>query len=114
MKLNKKGYTLIELIVLLSVVTLISLVVILKTSFAFKKIDNSDLIKKQEEKLIEKASLAYSNKIKDKIKEEKVVFITGDELVENGFLIKDDVYKALKVKLSYDEKKDSVKYEIVK
>ena len=52
MKLNKKGYTLVELLILLGTVSVISLVVILKTSYAFKEIDNSDEIAKQEKKLI--------------------------------------------------------------
>lgn len=113
MKLNKRGYTLIELIILLASVTVIALVVIVKTSFAFKEIDNSKEIAKQEKLLIKNASLAYSNTIIDKIKEEKVVYVTGDELIEGGFLSQDDMYKTLKVKLSYDEAKDKVNYETV-
>ena len=113
MKLDKKGYTLIELIILLAAVSIVALVVIVKTSFAFKEIDNSDEIAKQEKTLIKNASLAYSNKIKDKLKDEKVVYVTGDELIDAGFLTKDDMYKTLKVKLSYDEEKDKVNYDVV-
>ncbi|MBE6161450.1 MAG: hypothetical protein E7158_04445 [Firmicutes bacterium] len=113
MKLDKNGYTLIELIILLAAVSVIALVFIVKTSFAFKEIDNSDEIAKQEKILIKNASLAYSNKIKDKLKDEKVVYVTGDELIESGFLTQDDAYKTLKVKLSYNEEKDKVNYEVV-
>lgn len=114
MKLNIKGYTLPELFILLVVVSLIFLVIIVKTSFAFKEIDNGDEIANQEKLLIEKASLSYSNSIIDRIKDEKVVYVTGTDLIDSGFLASDDLYKTLKIKLSYDEENDKVNYEVVK
>ena len=114
MKLNNKGYTLIELLVLLGVVTIISLVVIVKTSFAFKEIDNTKQIEKQDKYLINKASEIYIKEIKDRVKEEKVVYVTGEDLIKKGVLYDDANYKALKVKYTYNEKKDKIEFEVEK
>lgn len=111
--MNKKGYTLPELLVVLGIVSLIAIVSIIKISFAFSDINNNDEIKKQEDNLIKKASLAYSNTIIDRIKDEKIVYISGVELIDAGFLIEDTSYKNLKIKLSYNEENDSVNYEVV-
>ena len=111
--MNKKGYTLPELLVVLGIVSLIAIVSIIKISFAFSDINNNDEIKKKEDNLIKKASLAYSNTIIDRIKDEKIVYISGVELIDAGFLIEDTSYKNLKIKLSYNEENDSVNYEVV-
>lgn len=111
--MKKNGYTLPELLVLLGVVSLIAIISIVKISFAYSDINNADEIKKQEQTLIKKASLSYSNTILDRIKDEKVVYVTGKELIESGFLTDDESYNSLKIKLSYNEKNDKVKYEVV-
>ena len=114
MKLNKKGYTLAELLILLGGVTVVFLVVIIKTSFAFKEIDNTKEIEKQEKLLINKASETYINKIKDRVKEEKVVYITGEDIIKSGLLTDDANYKTLKVKYTYDDKKEKINFEVEK
>ena len=113
MKLNKKGYTLVELLILLGTVSIISLVVIVKTSYAFKEIDNSDKIAKQDKLLIKKASSSYKNTIIDRIKEEKVVYVTGEDIIKSGLLMDQPEYKALKVKYTYNEEKDKITYEVI-
>ena len=113
MKLNKKGYTMPELLVLLGVVSLISLVAIIKTSYAFKEIDNTKYIEKQDKKYVKKAAELYSKKIADRIKEEKVVYLTADDLIKDKFLYSDDSYKTIKFKFSYDEEKDKIDYEVI-
>lgn len=110
--MNNKGYTLKELIIVLGVVTLVAIVAIVKTSYAFSEIDNTKEIESQEKLLIKKASLAYGESIKDRIKDEKVVIVTGEELMKNNFLVSDDIYNSVKVKLTYDEKTDKIKYEV--
>ena len=111
--MKKNGYTLPELLVLLGVVSLIAIISIVKISFAYSDINNADEIKAQEKNLIKKAYLSYSNTILDRIKDEKVVYITGKDLIKAGFLIDDESYNSLKVKLSYNEKKDKINYEVV-
>lgn len=111
--MKKNGYTLPELLVVLGIVSLIAIISIVKISFAYSDINNTDEIKKQEQTLIKKASLSYSNTILDRIKDEKVVYVTGKELMETGFLANDDSYNNLKVKLYYNEKKDEINYEVV-
>ena len=111
--MKKNGYTLPELLVLLGVVSLIAVISIVKISFAYSDINNTDEIKTQEKTLIKKASLAYSNTILERIKEEKVVYVTGKELMKSGFLAEDESYNSLKIKLSYNEKKDKINYEVV-
>ena len=114
MKMNKKGYTLVELLVLLGAVSLIFLVVIIKTSFAFKEIDNSEEIAKTEKSIINKASEAYIKKIEDRIKDEKVVYVSGEEIIKSGLLTDDANNKALKVKYTYDEKTKKIGFEVEK
>jgi type II secretory pathway pseudopilin PulG len=111
--MNKKGYTLPELLVLLGVVSVIAIISIVKISFAFSDINNKDEIEKQEETLIEKASMSYANTIIDRIKDEKVVYITGSDLMDAGFLAEDEEYNILKIKLSYDEEQDKINYEVI-
>ena len=111
--MNKKGYTLPELLVVLGIVSLIAIISIVKISFAYSDINNSDEIEQQEKVLIKKASLSYSNTILDRIKDEKVVYITGKELIESGFLAEDESYKNLKIKLSYNEENEKINYEVV-
>lgn len=111
--MKKNGYTLPELLVLLGVVSLIAIISIVKISFAYSDINNADEIKAQEKTLIKKASLSYSNTILDRIKDEKVVYVTGKDLIKAGFLVDDELYNSLKVKLSYNEKKDKINYEVV-
>lgn len=111
--MNKEGYTLPELLVVLGIVSVIAIFSIVKISFAFSDIDNKEEIKNQEKNLIKKASLLYSNTIIDRIKEEKVIYISGMDLIDSGFLVDEDEYKILKIKLSYDEENKKVKYEVV-
>ena len=111
--MKKNGYTLPELLIVLGVVTLIALISIIKISFAYSDINNEEKIKTQEKILIKKASLAYSNTILDRLKDEKVVYVTGKDLMKSGFLAEDESYNSLKVKLSYSSKKDKVNYEVV-
>ena len=113
MKLNKKGYTMPELLILLGVVSIVAFIAIAKISFAFKEIDNSDSIEKQDKKIVNKSAELYSRKIADRIKEEKVVYLTADDLIKDGFLYNDDSYKTIKFKFSYDEEKDKIDYEVI-
>ena len=113
MKLNKKGYTVPELLILLGLVTLVSLVVIVKTSYAFKEIDNTKEIEKQDKKIVEKIAQLYSKKIEDRIKEEKVVYLTGEDLIKDNFLYDDNENKTIKFKFSYDEENDKISYEVI-
>ena len=112
MKLNKKGYTLPELLILLGVVSVVALAFIVKTSFAFKEIDNTKEIENQDKKLLNKASEIYIKKIEDRIKDEKVVYVTGEDIIKSGILAEDDIYKTVKVKYTYDEKKDKIDFEV--
>ena len=107
--MNKKGYTMPELLVVLGVVTLIAIISIVKVSFAFSDINNSEEIKKQEELLIEKASLGYAKTIENRIKDEKVVYVSGEELINSKFLTDEN----LKIKLYYNETNDEIKYELI-
>ena len=111
--MKKNGYTLPELLIVLGIISLIAIVSIVKISFAFSDINNDEEIKKEEENLIGKAALIYSNQILDDLKNEKHMYISGVDLINAGILADNDEYKALKIKLNYDEKNDSVQYEVV-
>ncbi len=112
--MNKKGYTIPELLIVLGVVSLIALVSIVKVSYAFSDINNEEEIKIEDNNLIKKASLSYANTILDQVKSEKNVYISGNDLISKGFLMDDDSYKNLKIKLTYKSDTDQVYSEIVK
>ena len=111
--MNKKGYTMPELLVVLGFVTVIAIISIIKVSFAFSDINNNEEIEKQEELLIEKASLWYAKTIENRIKDEKVVYVSGEELINSKFLTDENEYKNLKIKLYYNETNDEIKYELI-
>lgn len=111
--MNKKGYTLKELIIVLSIVTLVAIVSIVKISFAFSEIDNTESIKNEEKVNIKKAAAIYAKEIEDDLKEEKEMYVSGTELIDKGILADVPEYKSLKIKLVYNEDTDKIKTEIM-
>lgn len=112
--MNKKGYTMPELLIVLGVVSLIAIISIVKVSYAFSDINNEEEIKKIEENVITKAGIAYANTRVDELKESKVIYVSGTDLIESKFLLDEEEYKNMKFKLTYNEKNEDITVEVVK
>ncbi len=109
--MQKKGYTIPELIVVIVVVGIFSILAINKASYAF--VDSDVINKETEEMILIKASTAYANSIIETLKTDDI-YITGKDLVEANFLIDDEhTYTNVKLKLSYNKETNAPKVEIL-
>lgn len=102
---NNKGYTIIELVVLIVVIGVFSLFTINKVSYAFE--DNNKVSEESEKLILLKAANSYAENIKDTL-EENDVYITGKDLVDEEYLI-DDEHKLVNIKLKLSYNKDTEK-----
>lgn len=110
--MQNRGYTIPELIVVAVVLGLFSIVTINKASYAF--VDTNEVSETTEEMILIKSATAYGNSIKETLKSEKTKYISASDLVTAGYLVDDEEYKNVKVKLDYKEDTDSVSVEIIK
>ena len=109
--MQNKGYTIPELIIMIIVIGVFAFVLINKASAAF--VDNDTVVEDTERMILIKSSKNYANSIIDTLKEEDK-YITGQDLIDAEYLIdEEDIYKNMKIKLSYDENTDSAKVEIL-
>lgn len=112
--MNRKGYTIIELIIVMIVFGVITAITISATSYAFK--DNSDEFYKVRVSNIESNAKRYAMTI-DELKTEGSKVITVNDLVDNGYLSPDNdkgdvidprnskaTLNNVKIKLTYNEK----------
>ena len=110
--MQNKGYTILELIVVIIVVGIFSIVAINKASYAF--VDNDAITEETEEMILIKTSTAYASSILDTLKTDDI-YITGKDLVEAEYLVDDEhIYTNVKLKLSYNKETGSPVVEILK
>ncbi|MBR1413946.1 MAG: prepilin-type N-terminal cleavage/methylation domain-containing protein [Bacilli bacterium] len=86
--MNNKGYSAIELLVVIIVTGIIATVLIVKTSYAFD--DNSAGLYKQEVLTITNAAKNYAYANQDIFEKNNVVKVKVNELVKKEFLPADD------------------------
>lgn len=110
--MQNRGYTIPELIVVAVVLGLFSIVTINKVSYAF--VDPDEISKSTEEMVLIKSASAYGNSIKNTLKQNKTISISAGDLVNAGYLVDDDEYKNVKIKIEYEEVTDSVSVNIIK
>ncbi len=112
--MNRKGYTVIELIIVMIVFGIITAITLGATSYAFK--DNSDEFYKVRIRNIESNAKRYAMTL-DEVKTEGSKVITVDDLVDVGYLSADNdkgeiidprnskaTLNSMKIKLTYNEK----------
>ena len=109
---GSRGYTIPEFIIVAIVLGLFSIVTINKASYAFE--DGSSASEKVVEMILVKSATAYGESIKETLKEEKTKYVSSSDLVSTGYLVDDEEYKGLKIKIEYKEETDSVSVEIIK
>lgn len=117
--MNRKGYTIPELIVVISVLGIISLITLIKTSYAF-----SDTVTKHDENnyyLIEKQAEVYGTMNKDIFKDKNEIIILGKDLADAKLLPVDEDGSILssdkdlsKVKIKLTLKGDNITAKIIK
>ncbi len=122
-KLNKLGYSKIEVLAIIVLLGIVAFITINKTSYAFANDDSSAV--KEVIKLIEIQAEDYAMDHLEIFEESKTTFITVNDLVENKYLIGNDEglvtnpanneenFNSDKIKLEYDEENKKVKATLV-
>lgn len=117
-KLNKLGYTKVEVLVVIVLLGIVAFITINKTSYAFS-VDASGAVN-EVIGLIERRAEVYANDHLDIFNESSTAFINVGDLVDNGYMMAnedglvtspDDSKKAFndnKIKLQYDKDEDKV------
>ena len=118
--MKNKGYTIPELIVVIAVLGIISIITLIKTSYAFSP-DNEDSILESNYYLIEKQALIYAENNKDKFNEDNELYILAKDLVEAKLLPVDENNNILSsekdlsnTKIKITLKNDKITTEVIK
>lgn len=119
--LKSKNLVLYEIIGLLAIFTIIYFVAVNRISYAFTYDAETELYN-QKISLIKKASENYASKNLEMFTEEETIYVTVQDLVDEGFYLADDesgkvqdptsdvkTLNALKIRLSYKDGKISAK-----
>ena len=109
---KKNGYTIPELLIVIGVVGLIAIITMIKVSFAFEEINNTEEITARNHHLVEQASISYAKSKKEEFSKEET-YIYAKEVAAAGFLFEKDEYNVMKVKITYNENDDIFHAEIV-
>ena len=121
--MNRKGYTIVELIIVMIIFGIITAITIGTTSYAFK--DNSDEFYKVRVSNIESNAKRYAMTLEE-LKTDGSMVITVNDLVNEGYISPDNdkgdvidprnskaTLNNVKIKLTYNEK-DGYKATIIK
>ena len=87
--MNKKGYTAVELLILFVIVGVIAILAISNVTHAFGNKEGVSL-RENAFNIIEAQAKEYGEKNSDLFKEDKEVYLTVDELINAGYLLKDN------------------------
>lgn len=111
--MNKKGYTMIELLILIIGMGIVTAIVLATTSYSLK--DHSDEYYDQKVHAILRQAESYAKTL-DNLKEEKNLVITVNDLVESGYYVADSKdnkvsdprnskanLNAYKIKITYED-----------
>lgn len=111
---NKNGYTIPELFIVILIVGVIMAVGISKVSYAYENINQTEEQQQELEALVKQASIAYAETKKEEFKKEPETYIYAKEVAMAGFLFEKEEYNSMKIKLTYNQQKDSFTAEVVK
>jgi len=111
--MNNKGYSIPEMLIVIGVLAIITTVVLISTSNAFK--DNDELLYQEKANLIVHQSELYAKSLPN-LETEGHLIITVSDIVKNGYFVADDdegnvidprnsksTLNGMKIKLSYNE-----------
>ncbi len=109
--MQKKGYTIPELIAIIVIVGIFSILAINKASYAF--VDNNNISKETQEMILIKTAKSYASSILETLKNDDI-YITGNDLKEANYLVDDDhIFSNVKIKLSYNKNTNTPNVEIL-
>ena len=123
LKLNKLGYTKVDLLIVIALITLVAFITINKTAYAFN--NNTNKYEDEMIALIENEATNYAMDNLDIFNDEDIAYIVVNDLVENNYMFgnsegllvhpsePDKNYNENKVKLEYDKNKNQVKATFV-
>ena len=83
---NNKGYTVIELLIIIALVGVGAFIAINKASYAFPSTSSTNMLLETEENLVKKAATSYAENNKDIFKESNTSFIRVEDLADAGYL----------------------------
>ena len=122
--MKKNGFTAIDMLIVIGVLTLSALIILPKVSNALNEQDNSEEVYQEIMNNYLSFATKYANDNKAEIKEHNNTLISIGELVEKGYIksiyenkdiidIRDNTTKLnnVKIKLIYDEESDSYRAE---
>lgn len=109
---QKNGYTLPELLIVIAVVSIIALVAMIRVSYAFEEVNNTEEQENMTRHLVEQATLSYVKHKKDDFTKEDVTYIFAKEVAQAGYLFEKEEYNTMKVKITYDKSNDTFKAEV--
>jgi len=111
---NKNGYTVIELVIVIAIVSVFSFVAINKASYAFSdKGSNDAVLKEQQTELIEKAAQKYGEAHSEIFEESDTTYIRVSDLISEDYLLNNVINnfdKSQKIKLTFRD--DSVRAKL--
>ena len=113
--LNKKGYSIKELLILFAALAIVFAIAISRVSYAYDEIDNSEEMQAAALKHVEEASKIYIHDHKEEFEEETTYFY-GSDLLEANYLTNAgsvDISN-IKIKVTHNKEKDEYEVEIVK
>ncbi len=123
MKLNKLGYTKVDLIIVVVLITIVAFITINKTALAFE--NNNAKYEEEMIALIEEEAKNYAMDNLEIFNENTTAFIIVNDLVENNYMFGNSDglvvhpsdptknYNDNKIKLEYDQNKNQVKATFV-
>lgn len=112
MQNENRGYTIPELIIVAVVLGLFSVITINKASYAFE--DTNEVSEQTVEMILVKSATAYGESIKETLETEKTKYISASDLVSAGYLIDDEEYKGIKIKIDYEEETEKISVEVIR
>lgn len=110
---NKRGYSVLELLGLILVVSFVSIFAIVKVSHAFSDTDNKQVTNEIEKNTLAKAASSYVNANKTNFQKDEAVFIYAKDVAEAGFIIAGENYNSIKIKVLYLKDANDFLIEIV-
>lgn len=111
--LNKKGYSIKEMIILCSILGVLFGIGIVKTSYAYEEVNKDEEIIALEEKNLITVAKLYVEKNKEKFAAAETYFY-GKELIDNQYLLNTDTidFSNIKIKVSHNIEKDEYTVEL--
>lgn len=121
--MKSKGYTVVDILVIIVVLGALALLTLPNMSLAFK--DNKEELYQNQIRLYLEQAKLYGENNKDKFDDDNTMVVTIDELIEEGYIgayVSDKIYDVrdnvtelnkMKIRITYNEDDDTVDAKVV-